>query len=104
MLLGLTGASGDSVALLGQDVDGYAADATGGTSDQHRALVGPRAIAFHGEQTHSRREASRAQGHGFKGRERCGSLDDPGGWHADIFGVAAKGPHSQVIASDEDTI
>src|SRR5712691_9593305 len=104
MLVGLASAGGYGVALLGQDVDGHAAHPTGGAGDQHRAVVRPRAIAFHGEETHSRSEASRAQGHGFKGRERCWDLDDPCGWYADIFGVAAKGPNPQVIASDEDTV
>ena len=104
MLVGLASTGSYGIALLGQQVDRYTAHATGRTSDQHRLLVRVAAIAFHGQQTHGRREASRTQGHGFKGRERCWYLDDPGSWHTDVCSVAAKGANAQVIAGNEDLV
>src|SRR4029453_324181 len=50
------------------------------------------------------REASRAQSHSVKGRERCWYLDDPGSRHTDVCGVAAKGANTQVIASNEGLV
>src|ERR671934_1753469 len=104
MLVGLARAGSHGVALLGQQVNGHTAHTTGRASDQHRPLLRAGAIAFHGQQTHGCRKASRTQGHGLKGRERCWYLDDPGSWHTDVCGVAAKGPNAQVIAGDEDLV
>ena len=104
MLVGLASAGSHGVALLGQQVDSHAAHATSRASDQHRPLLRAGAIAFHGQQTHGCREASRAQDHGVKSRKCCWYLDDPGSWYTDIGSIAAKGANAQVIAGNEDPV
>src|SRR5215468_5931696 len=102
MLIGFASAGSYGIPLVRQQVDGHTAHPTGRTSDQHRPLLRAGAIALHGQQTHGCRKAGRAQGHGVKGGEHGWYLDDPGGWHTDIYGVATKGSNAQVITSHED--
>ena len=67
-LIGLAGRRPDLVPTLREDRHGDASDATAGTSDQHRAIAGSKAVLLERDDGHPGGEPGRPDGHRFAGR------------------------------------